>query len=1348
MSERITQSPQGTERPLSANRLAQYATRRGRCERYLCFSLFPSEARLLRKRYDIAPEPLSPLLSGEGIMFEEEVVAQIAARFTLEDLTDANAAAFIAAVRGQADGSVLYSQPLLRGEIGGWDCEGRADLIEIARSGDRVSATVVDIKASRRESVAFRLQIAFYARLLRDALVKTGLHLDELRGAVLAREADLAHEPFKYFDLALYDDEIDRLVGSPASDVARVATKPFSEARYHLGPKCDGCQFNPLCFIDSAEREDLSLVPHMKAVEKRALEAEGIRSARDLALLMEYGDGRMVPAPGREAVAARVGGRWPLGGKLPMLVERARAAMHHYDATIEARSRLLASHPGTLPDPARYPDLVQIFVDAQRDYINDRLYLIAARVDGPDFSEEIVEMTAGPPDDGSERELLEAWIGRLFAAIARAGGKTSDGERQTPGFSAPLHVYLYDRRDQRALLDALTRHFERLALFAPFHELLTASPALTQQMISFLADEARSQRNLPPVCWNLYRVARAFGFDWQDGDLAFWRRFRARAFDYQKSYRRDVWTGLFQPATRADVSDSDLQSNVKSNVKSNVASDVQYVESAARFGAQIPLEYAYAAWNRLRETRDMKDFERAHLRGFQGVTAEEIKQLAVHRTRALAHLASRLSSADSPVSKQPIELHHFDPAEIGAQNESGVEPQDAPLHMSLADFLRLEHYARLQELFLHLSQSPELRAQTGRTLVVEFDRIERNSENEEAIFRHTTAPDLDALRLRTDDWVVLNSETGPFGRARSASHIVHGQLAIITRLDGEEFALRLLPLNFRDSPFRYRHARITLQPGARYTIDESADDLNADKYLDACNNAGANHLYLWMSDVKAGRAPRRVRPSRLRSAAEFAGLASQAQSPHGLTEAQRRLVGEGYSDRVIVVQGPPGTGKSHTIGLAILARMLSLKSRVRSFRVAVAAKTHAATEIVLRSVAARRRELCAAFPGDEMLKRLDALRIVKAARSRDESMPEGVEALPVYGDGAQTAAMQWLALMHQPFLVVGGTPGGLYSLIQKGAGELDWTREYFDLVVVDEASQMGVAEALTSAAFLRSDGQFIAVGDHRQMPPILQHAWDEESRRDLRKSRPHLSIFEYLKALEFPQAPLDESFRIPAEIAEFLRRHVYAADGINFRSLHRRRLDFDASANPDVEPWAAAALAPEHPMILIEHEEEGSQQSNVYEAELAARLAELAMDRLGLDAENGIGIVAPHRAQRALLSSRIPALAGAIDTVERFQGGEREMILVSATVSDREYAQAESTFLLDPRRLTVAISRPRRKLIVIAGRTVFDLMADDVNEYERLSLWKRLYHEAKHGVLWEGDVGGYGLRVRTIGEQR
>ena len=54
----------------------------------------------------------------------------------------------------------------------------------------------------------------------------------------------------------------------------------------------------------------------------------------------------------------------------------------------------------------------------------------------------------------------------------------------------------------------------------------------------------------------------------------------------------------------------------------------------------------------------------------------------------------------------------------------------------------------------------------------------------------------------------------------------------------------------------------------------------------------------------------------------------------------------------------------------------------------------------------------------------------------------------------------------------------------------------------------------------------------------------------------------------------------------------------------------------------------------------------------------------------------------------------AIDTVERFQGGERTVILVSATESDRAYLLASSAFLLDPRRLTVAVSRAKRKMIL------------------------------------------------------
>ena len=93
------------------------------------------------------------------------------------------------------------------------------------------------------------------------------------------------------FDLALYSDEIERLVAAADSDVARAAAAGPSGARYHLRAACDGCPYNQLCFADTAERVDLSLVPHLTVSEKRALQGAGVNDARELAALMEYGEG-------------------------------------------------------------------------------------------------------------------------------------------------------------------------------------------------------------------------------------------------------------------------------------------------------------------------------------------------------------------------------------------------------------------------------------------------------------------------------------------------------------------------------------------------------------------------------------------------------------------------------------------------------------------------------------------------------------------------------------------------------------------------------------------------------------------------------------------------------------------------------------------------------------------------------------------------------------------------------------------------------------------------------------------------------------------------------------------------
>jgi superfamily I DNA and/or RNA helicase len=136
----------------------------------------------------------------------------------------------------------------------------------------------------------------------------------------------------------------------------------------------------------------------------------------------------------------------------------------------------------------------------------------------------------------------------------------------------------------------------------------------------------------------------------------------------------------------------------------------------------------------------------------------------------------------------------------------------------------------------------------------------------------------------------------------------------------------------------------------------------------------------------------------------------------------------------------------------------------------------------------------------------------------------------------------------------------------------------------------------------------------------------------------------------------------------------------------------------------------------------------------------------------GLGVVVPHRAQRAALPQAFPELCvldaasgmparSAVDTVERFQGGERTVVLVSATESDRAYLLASGQFLLDPRRLTVALSRAKRKMVLVASRSIFSLFSPDEETFANALLWKNLLLRGCSTLLWEGERSGKRVAV-------
>ena len=230
-----------------------------------------------------------------------------------------------------------------------------------------------------------------------------------------------------------------------------------------------------------------------------------------------------------------------------------------------------------------------------------------------------------------------------------------------------------------------------------------------------------------------------------------------------------------------------------------------------------------------------------------------------------------------------------------------------------------------------------------------------------------------------------------------------------------------------------------------------------------------------------------------------------------------------------------------------------------------------------------------------------------------------------------------------------------------------------------------------------------------------------------------------------------ESFRLHAAMAEFLRQEVYRHDGIAY---HSKKQDVLPAHMPSRMIWSPPCCGPTTRWSWSTHDEADSQVRNPFEQALIEPILRTLADpaKYGLEAEEGLGIVVPHRAQRAALQQSFPELCiidptsglpvrSAIDTVERFQGGERTVIMVSATESDRAYLLASSTFLLDPRRLTVALSRAKRKMILVASRSIFSLFSPDEEMFANSLLWKNLLLRTCSTLLWEGERGGKKVAV-------
>jgi len=1322
---------QGRRLTLAPTSLAQYLSLDS-CDRFLRLYLYKGQTAALDKRLRdrglrLALQPFSPLMAELGDRIETTVIAALRAQgHTVIDLGGADFEETLAALQKVGEQPLYLYQAHLEGHLGQWRFEGRADLVRLRYdSSGKLDILVADIKASRKDKVNHRLQVAIYVRLVQTAIAQLGLAA-VFSGTVIRRNADgILQNPDTAvpFELSPYFVALEQLAEGPDSALARVDATPLENLHYYLDQKCDGCLFNPLCMVDSTARQDVALIPFLESADKRALTTHNIRTVGQLAGLKSLPvappktedeaaapiDRSLHIVPGQEATVAALSQEWPLGPKLDRLIQRAARVWHRLEPANQAilsRSYFLDAAHSILPDDKTYPDLVKIFLDVQTDYLEDKVWLAGARVVGPKGSRSITKITPGPPDAETERALLVGWVTEIFAAVLEVCADQT---------AAPLHLYLYNRHDQKALLEALRRHLDVFAQVPALYEMLTETPALTQAAVSFVYDEVKERLNLPSTGHTLQAVATQRGFKWNDGDdLRYFRLFERGMFDY-------LWR----------------------------QEDGQWIESALRCYSTIPLEYAYAAWGKFR-AEDFKPEKRHEVWPYLQVNIEQLQKFQTKRLEALAHIEASLLFKNAYIQKEPINL-----LALGTH-----PPHSLPFRQVLEEFLYIEHYANLQEHLQLFGQSFARRVQQGRALRVrcvsvedKLDATNRKSTfaSFEADFSQTNLEPALAMQLnkiKSGDFVVLNKLEAD-GRGWQ---IVRGRIGVIQAMEGLSLSLKLTDMTFgksKNAPvdtdkkisFRYSHDnRLRPMVDEFYLIDEMVDDLNGDKLLEACRHADFNPFYHLLANYVAPtkQATKAEAANPVAAwAADFGELVARLEGQNAPTLRQQEVISGHLTEPIFLVQGPPGTGKSHTLGWAVLARIFARLKENGTLRVAVSCQTHNAVNIVLQSIASKLRRL----DGTEVAGLLAKLRIFKIGEDENEgNTAVGVEVLDTWQQ-----RFQLKQILDSQAVVIGGTPGGLFRLMKErtknipGADAM-WETKPFDLVILDEASQMNLPQALLASSWLREDGQLIVVGDHRQMAPILAHAWADEDRLSTVQNHPYRSVFQYLVDQNFPRVALDESFRLHRVQAEFLRATIYQQDNIRF---HSRREQLLAVLNQDISPYLRAVLNPDYPIIVVEHDEQGSQQANPTEADLITPIIELCQAGLGLEGIKGIGVVVPHRAQKALLRQRFPSLAqvAAIDTVERFQGDEREVIIVSATASDPAYILAEAEFLLSPNRLNVALSRSQQKLIVVASRAVFKFLSANLEIFDQATLWKRLLSDYTSENLWSGVEAGTGVRV-------
>ncbi|MEZ4378853.1 MAG: TM0106 family RecB-like putative nuclease [Gemmatimonadales bacterium] len=378
----------------------------------------------------------------------------------------------------------------------------------------------------------------------------------------------------------------------------------------------------------------------------------------------------------------------------------------------------------------------------------------------------------------------------------------------------------------------------------------------------------------------------------------------------------------------------------------------------------------------------------------------------------------------------------------------------------------------------------------------------------------------------------------------------------------------------------------------------------------------------------------------------------------------------------LAIQGPPGTGKTHTAAHVIAALLRDGK------RIGVVANSHAVVNNLLAKVASE----MPAFAGGPLWK-------IGGDAEHPAIASGAVQHTKETKRGADLAATGPVA--------IGGT-AWLFSRPEM-AGTLDY-------LFIDEAGQVSLANAV---AVGQSATNLILIGDQMQLAQPTQGVHPGES---------GLSCLEYL---------LQGHQTIPAEMGVFLgtsyRMHPDVCRFISEGYYEGRLHSADITTSNRVILPTGSRVPGETGVVFLPVAHDGCTQGSDEEVEVIAGLVDALQDaevtvkgeparRMSLD---DILIVAPFNMQVRALKARLGPQAR-IGSVDKFQGQEAPVVIVSMCASTLDDAPRGAGFLLSPNRLNVAISRAQALALVVGSPRLGDVRVRSVEEMKLVNGWCRV----------------------------